>query len=56
MFRLLQRFLHRLFCLHADRQVQGVNRDPHTWAPRTVYHCPLCGHRWSQDGLPYIYR
>lgn len=52
LFEAIRQWIRRLKCPHANRRLDGIVREPITYARQGSYYCPDCEHQWVSWRLP----
>jgi transposase-like protein len=50
--KVIRQWLSPLFCPHENRVLDGIVREPITYARQASYYCPECQRNWVSWNLP----
>ncbi len=52
LLKAIQKWFHQLTCKHENRILDGIVREPMTYARQASYYCPECQRSWVSWNLP----
>lgn len=52
LFKAIRAWIHQLRCSHESRILDGIVREPMTYARQASYYCPDCQRNWISCNLP----
>jgi hypothetical protein len=52
LFKVIRHWFRQLNCDHDNRVLEGIEREPITYARQAAYYCPDCQRNWVSWKLP----